>query len=229
MGGGVSLRVDGVYAWYESPERPVLRDVTVSFSGGVNVLLGPNGSGKTTLLRVILGVHLRFRGEVLFSDGEWSAVLSSLDDKGWARWRARYVGVLPQEDLFFDRLTVLDNVVVALRIAGLEPDLQAIRSLAESLGISHLLYRRPGELSGGERRKAGLLRALAKPSARVLVLDEPTSSLDSESAGMVAELLSGLSRDKLVIVATHDPILSGAADRRVYLRAGRVERVEEAG
>jgi len=202
---------------------PILHGVSCSAgSGGWLALIGPNGAGKTTLLRAVAGL-LPHRGEVLLG-GDGAGSLSGRD-------RARLIAYVPQEPVLPPDMTVAEYVLLGrtpyvsyLGGPG-RSDRSAAERAAERLGVSVFAARRLASLSGGERKRVVLARALAQ-DPRVLLLDEPTSSLDIGHQQQVLDLVDELRRTGgLTVLSTlHDLTTAGQyADRLVLLHQGRIE------
>jgi iron complex transport system ATP-binding protein len=202
---------------------PILHEVSCSVaSGGWLALIGPNGAGKTTLLRAVAGL-LAFRGEVLL-DGSSVGSLRGHD-------RARLIAYVPQEPVLPPDMTVSEYIMLGrtpyisyLGGAG-RSDRSAADSAASRLGVSSFAGRRLASLSGGERQRVVLARALAQ-EPRVLLLDEPTSSLDVGHQQQVLDLVDSLrSAAGLTVLSTlHDLTTAGQyADQLVLLDQGRIE------
>jgi len=182
-------------------------------------LSGRSGSGKTTLLSLFGGLDRPTDGSILL-DGEDLRTVS----------RARHTritrdaGYVFQEAAVIRRMPVWENVscgLVPLGIPSAER-LDLAEEVLERVGLSGLSWRRPGELSGGERQRMSLARALVH-QPRLLLADEPTSNLDSESAAIVCDVLASLPRQGCtVIVATHDDALLGRAERVIRMKHGRL-------
>jgi putative ABC transport system ATP-binding protein len=204
-------------------ERAVLAGIELTVKEGERVALrGRSGSGKTTLLNIIGGLDAGYTGEMRIGAQE----LRQLGERGRARYRASTVAFVFQRANLIGRLSLLDNVLLPAlfreRDGGGSPTARA-REALETVGLSSLANAQGRQLSGGEAQRAALARALfAQP--RILLCDEPTGSLDEESAGPVAEILVRLGRERglTVIVATHDPLLFESADRQLLLRGGRL-------
>jgi ABC-type bacteriocin/lantibiotic exporter with double-glycine peptidase domain len=217
--GSVALRgVDFEYV----PGRPVLRDVDFEISPGESVaLLGPNGAGKSTIISLIAGLYAPQSGEILI-DGRPLAEL----DLGQLR---RRIGVIEQDSLIFPT-SVAENIGFGSPDAGPEE----IEAAARRAGAHDLIVSLPGGydarvgdegvlLSGGQRQKIALARALLGDPA-LLMLDEPTTHLDSAgSRALMESLHSDPDRPSLLIV-THDPLVGEAPDRVEQLRDGRLQR-----
>ncbi len=202
---------------------PILHGVSCSVgSGGWLALIGPNGAGKTTLLRAVAGL-LRHRGEVLL-DGAGTGSLSGRD-------RARLIAYVPQEPVLPPDMTVAEYVLLGrtpyIRYLGGpgRGDREAAARAAERLGVSPFADRRLASLSGGERKRVVLARALAQ-DPKVLLLDEPTSSLDIGHQQQVLDLVDELrGTGGLTVLSTlHDLTTAGQyADQLVLLHQGRIE------
>ena len=202
---------------------PVLHGVSLSVrSGGWLALIGPNGAGKTTLLRAVAGL-LPHRGEVLL-DGAGTRSLRGRD-------RARLIAYVPQEPVLPPDMTVAEYVLLGRtpyhRYLGGpgRSDREAATRAAERLAVSPFADRRLASLSGGERKRVVLARALAQ-DPKVLLLDEPTSSLDIGHQQQVLDLVDELRATAgLTVLATlHDLTTAGQyADQLVLLHEGRIE------
>jgi iron complex transport system ATP-binding protein len=205
------------------PAEPALRDVSLTVAPGAFVgLLGPNGCGKTTLLKLLSGVVSPDSGRVDIA-GQPLASMSRRD-------AARRIAVVPQETHPAFEFTVMEMVLMGrhphLGVFQLEgpDDFAVVRDALEATGTTHLAARRFSELSGGERQRVVIASALAQ-SAGVLLLDEPTASLDLRYQLDVASLLVRLNRQRGVtmVLATHDLNLAASVcDSLILLREGRV-------
>lgn len=177
-------------------------------------LRGPSGSGKTTLLH-LLGLLLRP------STGQVRLLSRSTADAGEPerdRLRRRHVGFVYQDALLVPHLTAIDNVL--LYRPGLTRD--GALGVLDRFGVSHLMCRRPAQLSGGEQQRVALARALVH-APTLLLADEPTANLDSETASVVVSTLRDqAAAGRAVVVATHDPRMIEACSRNVQLEQGEV-------
>ncbi len=189
--------------------------------GQLLALRGRSGSGKTTLLSMIGALDRPTSGTVSV-DG---TVVSGLPESKLVGFRRRKVGFIFQAFGLMPILSAAENVEVPLRLLGTEPRERdrRVRDLLELVGLGGRLNHRPHELSGGEQQRVAIARALAsRPD--LLLADEPTGQLDSQTGRGVMELLQRLVRTEGVtaIVATHDPLLIDLADRVVELKDGSV-------
>lgn len=165
-------------------------------------LVGPSGSGKTTLLHTILGLLRPTEGDVF-----WNKIsLSHASDAQISALRRRYFGIVFQESQFVDDLNVGDNIYLPLLINGVPVQSKQayFTTLCEKLRISHLLHLYPYQLSGGEKKKVSIARALIH-SPDILVADEPTANLDDKSSQEIYHIFQNLNQLGLtIVVATHD-------------------------
>ena len=188
-------------------------------AGEVVAVLGPSGSGKSTLLHLLGGLDRPDAGEVWWGDFPVHAhTPSKLSER-----RAHYVGLIFQNHYLLSDLTLLENVTLPSRIIG-RPDEERARELLTRVGLEARLHHPPSRVSGGERQRAAVARALAlRP--RLLLADEPTGSLDRPRAHEVFDLLLGLAADEdaAVVLVTHDEALVAAHEvRTVRLAEGRL-------
>ncbi|HET9461990.1 MAG TPA: ABC transporter ATP-binding protein [Gaiellaceae bacterium] len=199
-----------------------LRDVTLVLGRGeLCVVHGRSGSGKTTLLNMIGGLDRPSAGRVEVDGLE----VSTLPEDALVEFRRETVGFVFQAFGLISILSAAENVEIPLRLRRLEPaEREArVRELLRLVDIGHRADHRPPELSGGEQQRVAIARALGN-EPDLLIADEPTAQLDSQRARTIMGLLRKLvdERGVSVIVATHDPILIGMADRAVELRDGSV-------
>ncbi|MEO0453686.1 MAG: ABC transporter ATP-binding protein [Verrucomicrobiota bacterium] len=179
---------------------------------------GASGSGKTTLLNLIGGMDRADAGDILWDGQSWKG--KSLGDL--SRWRANRLGFVFQAYHLLDELTVLENTALPARLARRDR-IQEAEALLDSVGLSHRLDHRPSELSGGEKQRCVIARALIN-NPDVVLADEPTGNLDRENSDSILKLLLDLTseRQKSLVLVTHDPIIAAAAKRRVHLVDGKI-------
>jgi putative ABC transport system ATP-binding protein len=167
-------------------------------------ILGPSGCGKTTLLAVLAGLLAPQAGQVRIA-GTALADVAALGNAALDRFRARHVGLVPQQPMLFGVLGVLDNLLAARHFAGLPPEREAALVLLDRLGLAGLERRRPRELSRGQQQRVALARALVNRPALILA-DEPTANLDDANAAQALDVLSARAAEAgaTLLIATHD-------------------------
>jgi putative ABC transport system ATP-binding protein len=173
-------------------------------AGAQGAVVGPSGSGKTTLLAVLAGLLPVSAGRVSVGCQELDA-LAREGPRALDRFRARRVGLVPQQPLLIGVLDVLGNLLAAQHFAGRTVDRDAARALLERLGLGGLERRRPRELSRGQQQRVALARALVNRPALILA-DEPTANLDDANAAQALALLAERAREAgaTLLIATHD-------------------------
>ena len=225
---GEVVMARGLTRVYQEEAVPVhaLRGVDFSLSSSEFVSLsGPSGSGKSTLLNIIGGLDRKDEG-IIELDGEELAPLSEGD---LAALRLRKIGFVFQAYNLVPVLSALENVEFILQLQGVGSAERKERAgeALKSLGLSELQDRRPGEMSGGQQQRVAIARAIVTNPV-LLLADEPSANLDSETTKELMELLRNLNETQgmTIITATHDPMVMGYAKRQVHLRDGTVEREE---
>jgi putative ABC transport system ATP-binding protein len=221
-----ALQTEALTKSYRSGKTQVhaLRGVSLEVSRGELVaVMGPSGCGKSTLLHALGGLLTPTSGSVRVAGVE----LSSLSDSERTELRRRHIGFVFQKFNLLPALTVEGNLRLAERISlGYRDRRQGEsrrRELLELLGLSARLHSRPAELSGGEQQRVAIARAIVhEPS--ILLADEPTGNLDSESSRNVLEMLGRVHRElsQTIVLITHDADVAGAAERVVLMRDGRI-------
>jgi len=211
---------------------PVLRGVDFAVRKGEFVsIVGQSGSGKSTLLHLLGTLDNPDSGEVHFNGGR----IDTLPTRGRDRLRNQRFGMIFQFYHLLPELTTLENVLAPQMIhesvlgyfMNRRRHLQAAKELLEMVGLSHRLKHRPSELSGGEMQRAAIARALIA-SPELLLADEPTGNLDSQTGGEIMSILRTLNKEKnlTIVMVTHDNTIASQADRIVRLREGKVEHIE---
>lgn len=220
------LQLDGVSRTFviggDVADVVALDGVTLTLHPGeVTVLQGPSGSGKTTLLNLAAGLDRPTAGTVT-ALGER---LDELSDDGATRWRRANTASVFQAKGLVAHLSAIENVDLALRLVGAERRERRRRSehALAAVGLVEHLDHRPAQLSGGQQQRVAIARALVV-RAPLLVADEPTGELDSETAADMIELMVADVRERgaMALIATHDDALAVAADRVVSLADGRL-------
>ena len=198
-----------------------LRNINFSVENGEYVaIMGESGSGKTTLLNILAGLDKPTSGSVLLDGKD----LASIREADRAAFRRDHLGFVFQEFNLLDTFSVEDNIYLPLVLAGVpQRELSArLEPIAARLGITELLKKYPYEISGGQKQRAAVARAIIT-NPRLLLADEPTGALDSETSVQIMELLKEISHEKLIIMVTHNPELAERyATRTIRLLDGEV-------
>ncbi|WP_348767855.1 ABC transporter ATP-binding protein [uncultured Salinisphaera sp.] len=194
---------------------PVVRLQRLDVAAGEQLaILGPSGSGKSTLLHLLAGVLTPTRGDIRVCDQSLAAMRESARD----RFRGRHIGLVYQSLHLIAALSVADNLALARYLAGLTPDAARIDETLERVGLAAFKGSYPAQLSQGQRQRVALARALVN-EPRLILADEPTSSLDDANAERVATLLIERARaaGAALVVTTHDHRLADRFERRLVL------------
>jgi len=183
--------------------------------------MGPSGSGKSTLMHLLAGLDRPTSGDVWLGPTK----LTGLDDGELTRLRRTRVGFVFQAYNLLPVLTVEENIVLPLRIAGEEIDREWVEQLVNAIGLQERRKHRPAELSGGEQQRVALARALAGRPA-IVFADEPTGNLDSNATDVLLHIFRRAVEDigQTIMLVTHDPLAASGTDRIVFLRDGRIVR-----
>lgn len=201
----------------------LFRDLDFTIQPGDFIsIMGASGVGKSTLLHMLGLLDRPSLGRVFWRGED----VTQLTDRRLSQIRNREIGFVFQFHHLLPDLTVLENALLPLRIAG-NTDTKAedrVKSLLDRMGLAQRLKHLPAELSGGERQRTALARALAN-SPKVLLCDEPSGNLDAVNALALQDLLTELNRDTdlAMVIVTHDEGLAGRARRRLKLHAGKFE------
>ncbi len=202
-------------------EQKALDDVDLEFGEGkFIVVLGPSGAGKSTLLNLLGGLDSPTEGTIVV-DGQ---DISKLSADELAEYRAKLVGFVFQFYNLIPTLTVRENVELVNQIS---PNPLSGEQMIEEVGLSDHLNNFPSELSGGEQQRVSIARALAK-NPKILLCDEPTGALDSETGVVVLKLLLKMARNygKTIIIVTHNQNIAKMADEVVRVKNGKIKSVE---
>ena len=206
-----------------------LRDVSLVIKQGDFVVLsGPSGSGKTTLLNIIGGLDDATSGEVIL-DGQR---LTGLPEKVLAKVRRDHIGFVFQAYNLIPVLTAGENIEYVMKLQGRSQQECDDRCMevAEKLGIDDLLAKLPNQLSGGQQQRVAVARAVAA-TPKLILADEPTANLDSETAASLMDMMERLNEDEgvTIIFSSHDPLVIGKARHSVVLKDGKVAADEQVG
>lgn len=207
----------------EKDEEKVLalNKVSIEFRKNEFVsILGPSGCGKTTLLNIIGGLDRYTSGDIQI-DG---VSTKDFDDVDWDTYRNRRIGFVFQSYNLIPHMNILKNVAMSLTLAGVEKEERKRRALEalDKVGLASQASKKPNQLSGGQMQRVAIARALVN-NPEIILADEPTGALDSESGIQVMDLLKEVAEDRLVVMVTHNPSLAEEYSTRiVYLKDGEV-------
>ena len=221
--GAALLKVVNVAKWYEASSAggrlTILDGINLDVPRGASIaIVGPSGSGKSTLLNIIGTLDRPSAGQVLLEGTD----ITSLDDAELAAVRNRSIGFIFQAHHLLPHCTVLENVLVPTLAASGRAEKARVdlgRRLLDRVGLGQRLHHRPGQLSGGEKQRVAVVRALIN-EPRLLLADEPTGSLDRASATELGQLLVDMNHEQRVtlIIVTHAPELARRMHRVLELR-----------
>ncbi len=208
-----------------SVQLPALRDVDLEIEQGEYIaVMGPSGSGKSTLLN-LLGCLDRPTSGQYWLDGK---DVSELEDDELSLIRGKRIGFIFQSYNLIGQLNVIENIELPMSYQGFSEEVSAERAgqLATMVGLGDRLKHRPSELSGGQQQRVAIARSLANDPV-IILADEPTGNLDSESGADILSILNDLHRKgKTLIVVTHDEHIGRRAERTIHLLDGRIDRQE---
>jgi putative ABC transport system ATP-binding protein len=199
----------------------VLKNINLSIGESEAVgIVGPSGSGKSTLLMVLAGLERLDSGEIIIANTE----PHKLGEDALADFRGRNIGIVFQSFHLIANMTALENVAVPLELANTPNPFEIARRELVAVGLGERLNHYPGQLSGGEQQRVAIARALA-PSPAVLIADEPTGNLDTDTGRQIADLLFAkqAERGMTMILVTHDPSLAARCSRQIKVRSGEIE------
>ena len=215
------LKLENITKIYEGKnfKQIALNDVTLAFRNNEFVsILGPSGSGKTTLLNIIGGLDKYTYGNLII-DG---VSTRKYKERDWNNYRSKKVGFIFQSYNLINHQTVLSNVLLSLNIAG-KPKKESIKlakKVLKDVGLENYIKKKPKELSGGQMQRVAIARALVT-NPDIILCDEPTGALDSQTSIQIMELLKKISKEKLVIMVTHNVTLANKySDRVIALNDG---------
>ena len=216
------IRLSDVHLSLASAAGPVhiLRGVSLAVDRGASLsVVGPSGSGKSSLIAIIGGIERPTSGQVAVAGRE----LGTLDEDALALFRREHVGIIFQSFHLIPTMTALENVALPRELAGRRDAFAVARAGLAEVGLEHRLQHYPGQLSGGEQQRVALARALAN-DPDLLLADEPTGNLDSDTGRGIVDLLMALRRDRgmTLLLITHDPGLAARCERKVTIANGRL-------
>ncbi len=218
------LQIQHIHKEYRTGKlvQKALDDVSLNLRDNEFVaILGPSGSGKTTLLNIIGGLDRYDSGDLIIN----SISTKKYKDRDWDSYRNHTIGFVFQSYNLIPHQTVLANVELALTISGIgksERRQRAVKAL-EEVGLGEQIHKKPNQMSGGQMQRVAIARALVN-DPDILLADEPTGALDSDTSVQVMDLLREVARDRLVVMVTHNPELAQQyATRIVNLKDGRIQ------
>ena len=205
-------------------EVPILKGINWEATrGSIQLLMGPSGSGKTTFLSILAGLLTPSQGSVYLLGQE----ITNLSRKKRTAFRRKNIGFIFQNFNLFPALTAAENVEIILNVKGIKGQTARYEAqlLLEQVGLELQANQKPRDLSGGQKQRVAIARALAG-SPPLIMADEPTAALDSQSGHRVTELLRRLAKENgcTVLIVTHDPRIQDVADRITYLEDGRLKQ-----
>ncbi len=222
------VRVVGVTRTFKlgKIDVPALKGIDLEITSGEYLsIMGPSGSGKSTLFNMIGGLDKPTTGRVFIDEVD----ISQLDAYELAWLRNRKIGYIFQTFNLIPVMTALENVTLPMVFAGMPSDAAATRGieLLRLVRLEQRFHHKPSELSGGQQQRVAVARALANDPA-IILADEPTGNLDSSTGEEIIDLLRMLSRERgvTIISATHDYKMLTVSDRVIWIRDGRIDRIE---
>lgn len=218
--GNPLIRLESVERQYDAGTIIALRNVNlVIATGECLAIVGPSGSGKTSLLNMLSGIDMPTKGQLYWND------LPVRSRREWTTLRGSEIGIVFQEFNLLPTLTAVENVEIALIGHGIPASSRRSRAIKaiERVGLMGRLDHLPNAMSGGERQRAAIARAIVN-SPSLLLADEPTGNLDSANAALIIDLLLGLQEDAgmTLVIITHDEDLAARCSRCIRIRDGEI-------
>lgn len=216
------IKLQNVSKSYQSGTESihVLKEIGFTIeSGSWLTITGPSGSGKTTLMRLLSGIELADKGQITL--GELDAMIATEEER--RSFRRDFVGYIFQDFQLFDQFDVLTNVMIPLLPYKSKVEVEKkAKEILEMVGLHHRLKHMPSQISGGEKQRTAIARALMN-DPQLILCDEPTGNLDLENRNHIMSILQGIHQKGVTIVlVTHDPELAKYGDMRFEMRDGKV-------
>ena len=217
------LEIRNITKIYETEgfKQKALDNVTLNFrENEFAAILGPSGSGKTTFLNIIGGLDHYTSGDLVINE----VSTKKFKDADWDSYRNHRIGFVFQNYNLITHQTILSNVRLALTLSGISKKeaIERSKQALKEVGLEKHMYKKPNQLSGGQMQRVAIARALVN-NPDILLADEPTGALDSETSIQIMDLLKKISKDKLVIMVTHNPELANEyATRIINLKDGKI-------
>ena len=216
------IQVKNIYKSFRQSSQniPVLKGISLQVQKSESLsVVGPSGSGKTTLLSLLAGLEYADQGEIIINN----SFLQKMDEKELSLFRSKNIGIVFQHHHLLPHLTALENVMLPLEIAQEKNIKKKAEMFLERVGLSHRLHHLPRQMSGGECQRTAIARAsVLEPP--ILLADEPSGHLDSESGEKAMDVLFSLAKNSgtTLILVTHNMDLSQKTDRRVKILKGLI-------
>ena len=217
------LQLKSIYKVYKTGDltQIALDNVSLNFRKSEFVaILGQSGSGKTTLLNIIGGLDQYDKGDLIINGKS----TKKFNDREWDTYRNHSIGFVFQSYNLIPHQTVLSNVELALTLSGVSKGerRQRAKEALKKVGLEDHIHKKPSQMSGGQMQRVAIARALIN-DPDILLADEPTGALDSETSVQIMEILKEISKDRLIIMVTHNPELAEEyASRIVRVRDGNI-------
>lgn len=217
------LKVNNVNKDFNQGDLKVsaLKDINISASKNESIsIIGPSGSGKTTLLSLLAGLDQPTSGQIIINEQD----ICKYSEKELTRFRSQNIGIVFQQFHLMQHLTALENVMLPLEISGQSNILTRATEMLTKVGLAERLKHFPHQLSGGENQRVAIARALVT-GPTILLADEPSGNLDTETGDIVMNLLFDLvakSNSTLVLI-THDLQLANRCDRKINIMGGMIQ------
>lgn len=216
------IHAENATKYYQTGEKKTIALEQVSFeieAGEFVVVLGASGAGKSTLLNILGGIDTLSEGEVTVNGKK----LSLMEEDELSQYRANEIGFIFQFYNLIPTLTVYENVAL---MKDIKRDILNPIEILKRVGLGEHCRKFPGQLSGGEQQRVSIARAVAK-NPNILLCDEPTGALDSETGRMVLELIQDICREykKTAVIVTHNASIAPAADKVIRIRNGKIQEI----